>query len=216
MKSLLFGLAMAASAATIGAALAQDAHPAAAPVSMADTASKQVPVPVANWLFVQVGQSFTSDGKSLTINGLAPQTLMFADRPERATGNVSTKSFVGYWTEGTDDFAKDPPNATVSTIIDGKPALAVVELLNPRVKDDSITYDIRPLDGEVPAAGTEVSLFIDWWRGPGGAWHRGPGGWGPHHWGPGPGPGRWGWGPGRWAGGGCWRGPWGHLHCNFS
>ncbi|MEI9983207.1 MAG: hypothetical protein WDN69_08355 [Aliidongia sp.] len=175
MKSLLLGLAMAASA-TIGVALAEDAPPQAATISTADAASDKERVPVANWLFVQVGQSFTSDGKSLTINGVAPKTLMFADRPERTTGDVPTKSLVGYWTEGEDDFAEDPPNATVSTVIDGKPDLAVVELRNPRVKGDSITYDIHPLDGDLPATGNQVSLFIDWWRGPGGAWHRG--GWG--------------------------------------
>jgi len=188
MKRIALCLAAALTVAA-GQALAADSP--AKPDASAETA-----MPAANWLFVQVGDSFTSDGKTLTIHGVAPQTLMFTDRPERMTGDVQTSKFADYWTGGKDDFQKDPPNATVSTVVDGKTDLVVVELLNPRISGDSITYDIRTLDGTLPSSGKAVSVFIDWWYGPG--WHR-----------------RWGWGagPGPWAGGRCWRGPWGHLHC---
>ena len=59
-----------------------------------------------------------------------------------------------------------------------------------------------------------VSAGIDkvWWHhGWGGGWHHGwGGGWGWHH----------GWAGGGWGGGygygpHCWRGYWGHLHCNY-
>lgn len=155
-------------------------------------------MPAANWMFVQTGKSFTSDGKTLTIRGVAPQTLMFSDRPERMTGDVGTDRFVSYWTSGKDDFEKDPPNATVSATVNGKTDLAVVELKNPRLSGDSLTYDIRPLGGTLADTGQQVSVFIDWWYGP--AWY------GPRPWG-------WGGGPGPYAGGRCWRGPYGHLHC---
>jgi len=156
------------------------------------------PMPSANWLFVQVADSFTSDGKTLTLKGVAPQTLMFSDRPQRMTGDVKTAKFVAYWLEGKTDFEKDPPNATVSTVVDGKPSLTVVELKSPKLEGDTLTYEIKALDGELPAAGQEASLFIDWWYGPG---------WGPR-WRPG-----WGPGPGPWPGGGCRVGPWGGWHC---
>jgi hypothetical protein len=173
MRNVLIGIAMAA-CAVVGVALAQDGAAAA------EQPSNMVEMPAANWLFVQTGTSFTSDGKTLTIHGVAPQTLMFSDRPERMTGDVLTTKFVDYWTGGKDDFQKDPPNATVSTIIDDKTDLVVVELLNPRLAGDALTYDIRPLNGELPASGKQISLFIDWWYGPG--WHA-RWGWG---WGPGP------------------------------
>jgi hypothetical protein len=64
-------------------------------------------------MFVQVGDGFTTDGKTLTIKGVAPQTLMFTDRPERMTGDVSTVKFVENWNTGKDDFQADPPNATI-------------------------------------------------------------------------------------------------------
>ncbi len=190
MRNLFIGMAFVA-CTLFGVAHAADKIPAEN-----DKASNVVEMPAANWLFVQTGSSFTSDGKTLTIHGVAPQTLMFSDRPERMTGDVLTSKFADYWTVGKDDFEKDPPNATVSTVIDGETDLVVVELLNPRLKSDALIYDIRPLQGAIPASGKEISLFIDWWYGPG--WHR-----------------RWGWGggPGPWVGGRCWRGPWGHLHC---
>ena len=139
-------------------------------------------MPGANWLFVQTADSITTDGKTITLKGVKPQTLMFTDRPERMTGDASTEKFVAFWKSGQGDFEKDPPNATISTVVDGKPELAVVELTNPQLSGDSLTYTIKVLGMEPPKAGQAASLFIDWWYGP-----------------------RWGWR--SWAGGYCWRGP---------
>ncbi len=149
----------------------------------------KVDMPAANWLFVQTAASVTTDGKSITLKGINPQTLMFTDRPERMTGDASTAKFVAFWTSGKSDFEKDPPNATLSSVIDGKAELSVVELMNPQLNGDNLTYTIKLLGPEPPKAGQAVSLFIDWWYGP--RWRVGP----------------------RWAGGACWRGPWGGLHC---
>jgi len=177
-----------------GAARAQPpAAPAPAPAE-----AQAESMPAANWLFVQTGTAFSSDGKTLTLRGVGAQTLMFSDRPERMTGDAATAKFVDYWGKGRDDFEVDPPNATLSTVVNGKPTLAVVELRNPRLSGDALTYDIRTLSGKVPAAGQQASLFIDWWYG--------PAGYGPRPWG-------WGGGPRPWPGGRCWRGPYGHLHC---
>jgi hypothetical protein len=183
MKSLILCMALLMSAVT---------HADTKPAEPLD--SNEIAMPAANWLFVQVGDTFTSDGKTLTLKGVGKQVLMFSDRPERMTGDASTAKFVQFWNDGKDSFEKDPPNATLSTTIDGKTQLAVVELMNPRLNGDALTYDIRLLDGTVPNAGGEVSVFIDWWYGPG--WRGGRG-----------------WGPPPYYGGRCWRGPWGHLHC---
>jgi hypothetical protein len=173
------------------------ALPVRAESAQSDPTSNVIPMPPAQWLFVQTGTSFTSDGKTLTIKGVAPQTLMFSDRPERMTGDALTAKFVEFWTTGKDDFQKDPPNATISTVIDDKTDLVVVELLNPKLAGDTLTYEIKPLNGELPASGKQISVFIDWWYGPG---------WRGRRWG-------WGWGPGPYVGGRCWRGPYGALHC---
>jgi hypothetical protein len=146
-----------------------------------------VPMPTVNWLFVQTADSITYQGGTLTLQGVSPQTVMFSDRPERMTGDASTAKFVEFWTSGKSDFEKDPPNATLSTVVDGKPQLSVIELTNPQLNGNSLTYTVKVLGDAPPASARSASLFIDWW-----SWH------------PGPRPGPW---------GRCWRGPYGGLHC---
>ncbi|WP_342641653.1 hypothetical protein [Rhodoligotrophos ferricapiens] len=203
MRVLIAGLAMAAMAGLSASAYAQASSNTAGGAASNETVAAQndpksnvVEMPAANWLFVQSADSFSSDGKTLTLKGVSPQTIMFSDRPERMTGDALTAKFVEFWDKGKDSFQKDPPNASISTVVDGKNDIIVVELLNPRLDGDTLTYDIKPLSGELPQSGQQISLFIDWWYGPG--WR--------HRWG-------WGWGPGPWAGGACWRGPYGGLHC---
>ncbi len=194
MKRLSLGVAMLLLLPLC--ALTAQAAPKSAPAPA--PASNVEPMPAANWLFVQTGNGFQSDGKTLTLKGVGEQTLMFTDRPERMTGDVSTAKFVSYWGSGKDDFEKDPPNATVSTVVNGKTDLAVVELRNPRLSGGNLTYDIRTLGGTLPDVGEHASVFIDWWYG--------PAMYGPRPWG-------WGGGPRAYPGGRCWRGPYGHLHC---
>ena len=59
------------------------------------------------------GATTTLKGDKLVLI-VAPKSIMFADRPVRAAGHVLAKHFVEEWGEGSDSFAKDPPNATVS------------------------------------------------------------------------------------------------------
>jgi hypothetical protein len=58
--------------------------------------------PAADWLPVQSSTSLTSDGKTITLTGVSPQTLIFADRPDRMAGTVPTKSIVDDWAKGKD------------------------------------------------------------------------------------------------------------------
>jgi hypothetical protein len=60
-------------------------------------------------LFVQTAASMTSGGGSLTLHGLSPSTLYFADRPQRETGHMSSGQFVANWAEGDNSFADYPP-----------------------------------------------------------------------------------------------------------
>ena len=76
------------------------------------------------------------DGGKLTLTGVAPNSIVFADRPVRAAGHVMTEQFIMQWDEGKDSFAKDPPNATVSVLGgDGsKVSDAVVTLKTPKLE----------------------------------------------------------------------------------
>jgi hypothetical protein len=47
------------------------------------------------------------EGNKLTLTGVSPNTIVFADRPVRAAGHVLTAHFLREWDEGQESFA-DP------------------------------------------------------------------------------------------------------------
>lgn len=167
-------------AATLGAATLA-AGPALAEDGAAPTG--QFEAPLADWLMVQNAPSVKYDGKTLTLENVTPQTIMFTDRPQRMAGGIATARFVADWGAGKGSFEKDPPNASLSVTVDGKEQVSVVELTNPKLDGTSLSYDVAVLDGVVPASGAATTLFIDWWYGPrGGVCHYGPWGGVRCHW----------------------------------
>jgi len=124
-------------------------------------------------------------GNALTMTGVGPNSIVFADRPVRAAGHVLTKDFLKEWDEAAGTFAKDPPNATLSVLsADGASVEdAVVVLKAPKLEGDKLTFEVSILEGGLSKANGPASLFIDWFaaRGYGGravaggfggaAWH---------------------------------------------
>lgn len=129
-------------------------------------APKAAPKP--QLMFVQTAQAMTSDPatKTLRLVGVNQQSLYFADRPVRLAGHIKMAEYMEEWTKkaGKDNFAKDPPNATLSVYEPGKPdsTLTVVEISNPKMVGKDLVYSYRVIDGKVPKAGGETALFIDW------------------------------------------------------
>ncbi len=116
---------------------------------------------MADFLFVQNARRIAyADGK-LTLQGVSPATVMFSDRPERIAGHMTTARFVPFWGEGKDSFLKDPPNATLSFLENESMADAVVELRDPVLAGDNLSYRVKVLEGEIPASAGAASLFID-------------------------------------------------------
>lgn len=114
-------------------------------------------------LFVQTAKSVVFENGKLTLNGLAPTTLYFSDRPDRVVGHITSDEFLDAWDEGDDSFADDPPNAALSVFShDGDEIHDIVVVLkDPALKGDVMTYNVEILDGEMPASGGPSSLFID-------------------------------------------------------
>jgi hypothetical protein len=114
-------------------------------------------------LFVQTAAGMTSDGVSITLQGLSPSTLYFADRPQREVGHMSSRRFVDFWGEGENSFAENPPNAVLSFAeqSDRPPEDAVVVIQDPTMDGDILSYSIEVLDGTVPSATGACALFID-------------------------------------------------------
>ena len=121
-------------------------------------------------------------GNILTMTDVSPNSIVFADRPFRAAGHVLTKHFLKEWDEGSDSFAKDPPNATISVLSGEGDTVedAVVVLKSPKLEGDKLTFEVTVLEGGLSKATGPASLFIDWFaaRGYGGrGFVAGGGGW---------------------------------------
>ena len=117
----------------------------------------------ADFLFVQTAKSMSFDKSTniLTLVGVSSTTLFFSDRPERIAGNMKTTAFVPFWSKGKDSFLKDPPNADVSIIEGDKLQQVVVVLQVPELIGDTLSYGVKVLQGNMPAKGADVSIFID-------------------------------------------------------
>lgn len=126
-------------------------------------------------MFVQQAAGMKYDGKTLTLEGIAPATIFFSDRPQRISGHLTRAQFVDLWNKTKDSFAADPPNAALSIVTDKEAPPVVVELTSIAEAGDSLSYGVRVLEGTLPESAGAVALFIDGWR------------WG-YGW-------RWGWGP---------------------
>ena len=116
------------------------------------------------------------EGGKLILTGVAPNSIVFADRPVRAAGHVATEQFIMQWDEGKDSFAKDPPNATVSVLGgDGsKVSDAVVTLKTPKLEGGNLTFDVVVLEGSLAGSSGPAALFIDRFGGfGGGGFHAG-------------------------------------------
>ena len=102
----------------------------------------------------------------LTLTGVAPNSIVFADRPVRAAGHSLTTNLLKEWSSGNgndESFASDPPNATVSVFsTDGsKISDAVVVLKTAALEGDRLTFDVDVLEGELTGGDGPVALFID-------------------------------------------------------
>jgi hypothetical protein len=133
------------------------------PLGSAMAQAVKEPAKQADFLFVQTAKAITFDKSTnkLTLEGVSPITLFFSDRPERIAGNMKTAAFVPFWSKGKDSFLKDPPNADVSILEGDKLQQVVVVLQAPELKSDNLTYTVKVLQGEMPAKGADVSVFID-------------------------------------------------------
>lgn len=112
-------------------------------------------------LYVQNAKNVTLHQGKLVMRGVNPNTVCFTDRPDRLAGHLPTRNFVPLWSEGKDSFLKDPPNATLSIFSGDKVSDVVVEISNPVLAGDTLTYDAKVLEGATSVKGGECSLFID-------------------------------------------------------
>jgi hypothetical protein len=102
--------------------------------------------------------------QKLVLEGVAPNAIVFADRPVRAAGHALTAHLLDEWKlDSSDSFAKNPPNATVSALnkAGGKLVDAVLVLKSPTLQGDRLTFDVQVLEGDLAGADGPATVFID-------------------------------------------------------
>lgn len=116
-------------------------------------------------LIVLNSRGATLQGGKLVLTGVAPNSIIFADRPVRSAGHALTTHLLEEWSPATgdDSFAKNPPNATVSGFSKNGAVIkdAVVVLKSPKLDGDTLTFDVDVLEGDLTGADGPASIFID-------------------------------------------------------
>ena len=115
------------------------------------------------FLFVQSARGMTFDKATskVTLQGVSHSTVFFSDRPDRIAGNMTTAAFIPFWSKGKDNFAANPPNADISILEGSELKQVVVVLQDPVLTGEDLTYTVKILQGDMPAKGGNVTVFID-------------------------------------------------------
>jgi hypothetical protein len=154
-------LTVAASLCAAGMAFAQTA-PAPSSMKTIGTPTAAAKPEIVPSLFVLNSRGATLQGDTLTLTGVMPHSIIFADRPVRAAGHQLTADVIADWGSGDDSFAKNPPNATVSVFAkDGSVKDAVVVLKNPKLDGDKLTFNVQTLEGDLNGGDGSAAIFID-------------------------------------------------------
>ena len=148
-----------------GLAFAQSPPPAAPHVPLQKTIGQHQPQ-VFPSLIVMNSAGASLQGGKLTLTGIAPNSIVFADRPHRAAGHDLTSRLLEEWAPGNqsaESFTKDPPNATVSVFRKDGSGIrdAVVVLKSPKLEGDRLTFDVDVLEGDIAGGDGPASVFID-------------------------------------------------------
>jgi hypothetical protein len=140
----------------------QQSMPATPQMKKIGTASTEKPK-MEPALIVMNSRGATLQGQTLTLTGVSPNSIIFADRPVRAAGHALTTHLIEEWASGDDSFGKDPPNATVSVFSKDASSVkdAVVVLKSPKLDGDKLTFNVQVLEGDLNGGDGPASVFID-------------------------------------------------------
>ncbi len=166
----LAGLAMAA--ALLGLSPPAGAQTPAAPATGAPPTAPQAPKTIGRpqppqivpSMIVLNARGAKLEGQKLTLDGISPNAIVFADRPVRSAGHALTAHLLEEWSiNSPDSFAKTAPNATVSVFSKAKAGVvdAVVVLKSPKLEGDRLVFDVDVLEGDLAGGDGAASVFMD-------------------------------------------------------
>lgn len=162
LRSPLRGLAVAAILLLPGLALAEGTAPPPHVPLQKNIGQTSRPEVVPSLIVMNSDGATLADGK-LTLTGVSTNSIVFADRPVRAAGHAPTSVLIEEWAEGSDSFAVDPPNATVSVFGESTDQVydAVVVLKSPKMDGANLVFDVDVLEGDITGAKGAAAVFID-------------------------------------------------------
>lgn len=145
-----------------GLSFGQTSPPSPQHVPLQKTIGQAKPAVVPS-LIVMNARGASLQGGKLTLIGVAPNSIVFADRPVRAAGHALTAHLLEEWGTASGTFAADPPNATVSVFSKDGSLIrdAVVVLKTPKLEGDRLTFDVDVLEGDLAGGDGPASVFID-------------------------------------------------------
>ncbi len=115
------------------------------------------------WLYVLTATQVDIDGSTWTLRGVDPNVLTFSDHPAREARWEHLATLINDW--AVLGFESDPPNTSVTWTDGGRPSSTAVEIANPILNGDVLSFEVTGLSGDVdlPTAPTlrSVSLTID-------------------------------------------------------
>ncbi|HEY6719459.1 MAG TPA: hypothetical protein VI232_24175, partial [Reyranella sp.] len=133
----LLGLSVSADAQTTGAQGTGSPSTGAPATGTAKTIGRPQQAAVVPSMIVLNARGAKLEGQKLTLEGISPNAIIFADRPVRSAGHALTAHLLEEWSSNSpDSFAKTAPNATVSVFSKSKAGVvdAVVVLKSPKLE----------------------------------------------------------------------------------
>lgn len=114
-------------------------------------------------LFVIRADNVTFNDNHMVLKGVDRNITYFCDRPVRSAGHLTIEALDEIVTRGQNNFLKNPPNAAVSIFDQEKSITDIVVKLPsaPKVCADVLDFEIRVIEGKLPAKGGKVVLFVD-------------------------------------------------------
>ena len=165
MKAIRILAAVTTSAALLGLPALAGAQTTATPPAQTPKTIGQPQQPkLVPTMIVLNARGAKLEGQKLILDGIAPNAIIFADRPTRSAGHALTAHLLEEWSDkAPDSFAKTAPNATVSVFKKAKAGVvdAVVVLKSPKLEGERLTFDVDVLEGNLTDTDGAASVFID-------------------------------------------------------
>ncbi|WP_147235328.1 hypothetical protein [Ruegeria sp. A3M17] len=121
-----------------------------------------------SFLFVESGEKAKLADGQLILLGVGDEVSVFSDRPYRDAGFITRAELFDIWGKGENNFEENPPNVALTGSVDGKSQVVILEISNPEVSGDQVTYDYTYVEGSDAMVFENPVMVIDSfsWRPP--------------------------------------------------